>query len=283
MLQEEQLKRQKLVQNGLITGASGLVIFIGFLGFLYKKLKKQNTLITKQKEDLNIANKTKDYLFSVVSHDLRSPINTIRGKHIELKNHIENNDLPALRMATDAAIAVTESTSHLLNNVLHWSLEQSNQLLFDTKEYALRPMVQHVIHDYATLVEAKGITINSELENVLVKADKESLKIVLRNLLDNAVKYMNREGEITVKTGSYSDTEAYITVQDTGIGIPQEKLDKINALKDLTIDKIDRSKGVGLGLLLCQTLVKKNGGSITFESEVGEGTKITILLPSIEE
>lgn len=283
VLQEEQLKRQKLVQNGLLVGASGLVVFIGFLGFLYKKLKKQNELITQQKEDLNVANKTKDYLFSVVSHDLRSPMNTIRSQHIALQSHIENKDLEAIQKTNEAAIAVTESTSHLLNNVLHWSLEQSNQLLFDTKEYALRPLVQHVLHDYTTLIEAKGITISGELENVLVKVDKESLKIVLRNLLDNAVKYMNTLGDILVKTGIHSNTEAFIQVIDSGIGIPEDKLQKINALKDLTIDKIDRSKGVGLGLLLCQTLVKKNNGSITFESEVGKGTTITIVLPSIED
>ncbi|WP_435262453.1 tetratricopeptide repeat-containing sensor histidine kinase [Tenacibaculum sp. nBUS_03] len=280
-VQDEKLKRQKVQRDGLIIGSSGLLLFIGFLGLFYRKLKKKNKLITQQKEDLNVANKTKDYLFSVVSHDLRSPINTIRYQHEELKNHIDNKDLVAIKEATNAAIAVTNSTSHLLNNVLHWSLEQSNQLVFDQKEYALRPMVQHVLHDYTILVEAKSIRIESDLKNALVKADKESLKIVLRNLLDNAVKYMNGAGEIKVTTGVKSETEAFISIEDTGVGIPKDRLVKINALKDLSIDKIDRSEGVGLGLILCQTLIKKNNGTLTFDSEVGKGTKITILLPSI--
>ncbi|WP_299134249.1 tetratricopeptide repeat-containing sensor histidine kinase [uncultured Tenacibaculum sp.] len=280
-VQDEKLKRQKIQRDGLIIGSSGLLIFIGFLGLFYRKLKKKNKLITEQKEDLNVANKTKDYLFSVVSHDLRSPINTIRYQHEELKTHIDNKDLVAIKEATNAAIAVTNSTSHLLNNVLHWSLEQSNQLIFDQKEYALRPMVQHVLHDYTILVEAKSIRIESDLKNALVKADKESLKIVLRNLLDNAVKYMNGAGEIKVTSGVKSETEAFISIEDTGVGIPKDRLMKINALKDLSIDKIDRSEGVGLGLILCQTLIKKNNGTLTFDSEVGKGTKITILLPSI--
>lgn len=280
-VQDEKLKRQKVQRDGLIIGSSGLLLFIGFLGLFYRKLKKKNKLITEQKEDLNVANKTKDYLFSVVSHDLRSPINTIRYQHEELKTHIDNKDLVAIKEATNAAIAVTNSTSHLLNNVLHWSLEQSNQLIFDQKEYALRPMVQHVLHDYTILVEAKSIRIESDLKNALVKADKESLKIVLRNLLDNAVKYMNGAGEIKVTTGVKSETEAFISIEDTGVGIPKDRLVKINALKDLSIDKIDRSEGVGLGLILCQTLIKKNNGTLTFDSEVGKGTKITILLPSI--
>ncbi|RBW56700.1 hypothetical protein DS884_14685 [Tenacibaculum sp. E3R01] len=280
-IQDEKLKRQKVQRDGLIIGSSGLLLFIGFLGLFYRKLKKKNKLITQQKEDLNVANKTKDYLFSVVSHDLRSPINTIRYQHEELKTHIDNKDLVAIKEATNAAIAVTNSTSHLLNNVLHWSLEQSNQLVFDQKEYALRPMVQHVLHDYTILVEAKSIRIESNLKNALVKADKESLKIVLRNLLDNAVKYMNGAGEIKVTTGVKSETQAFISIEDTGVGIPKDRLVKINALKDLSIDKIDRSEGVGLGLILCQTLIKKNNGTLTFDSEVGKGTKITILLPSI--
>ncbi|CAL2078885.1 tetratricopeptide repeat-containing sensor histidine kinase [Tenacibaculum sp. 190524A02b] len=280
-LQEEKLKRQKVVQNSLLAGASGLLLFIGGLGFFYRKLKKKNKLITKQKEDLDVANKTKNYLFSVVSHDLRSPINTIKYQHETLRKHVQNEDLPAIREVSETAIAVTESTSHLLNNVLHWSLEQSNQLLFETKEYALRPLVEHVLHDYVSLLEAKGIELTSSLENTLVKVDKESIKIVIRNLIDNAVKYMGESGNIAVNTGIHSDSIAFISIEDTGMGISPKRLEKINALQNLSIDKIDRSKGVGLGLLLCQTLIKKNQGSLVFESEVGKGTKITILLPSI--
>ncbi|CAL2106342.1 TPR repeat-containing protein [Tenacibaculum sp. 190524A02b] len=280
-LQEEKLKRQKVVQNSLLAGASGLLLFIGGLGFFYRKLKKKNKLITKQKEDLDVANKTKNYLFSVVSHDLRSPINTIKYQHETLRKHVQNEDLSAIREVSETAIAVTESTSHLLNNVLHWSLEQSNQLLFETKEYALRPLVEHVLHDYVSLLEAKGIELTSSLENNLVKVDKESIKIVIRNLIDNAVKYMGESGNITVNTGIHSDSIAFISIEDTGMGISPKRLEKINALQNLSIDKIDRSKGVGLGLLLCQTLIKKNQGSLVFESEVGKGTKITILLPSI--
>lgn len=277
-LQEEQLKRQKVVQKGLLFGASGLVVF---LGFFYSKLKKKNTLITQQKEDLNIANKTKNYLFSVVSHDLRSPMNTIQYQHEQLKKHIEANNLDGVKEANNTAIAVTKSTSHLLNNVLHWSLEQSNQLLFNLSEHALRPILEHVLYDYETLVEAKDIHFNSELENHLVKVDKESIKIVVRNLIDNAIKYMNGSGSITIKTGKESDTHSYIRIQDTGIGISKEQLQKINALTDLSIDKIDRSEGVGLGLILCQTLIKKNNGELTFNSELGKGTTVTILLETI--
>ena len=282
-IQDEKLKTQKVVQKALIFGASGLLIFLAFLGFFYKKLQKKNSLITQQKEDLAIANKTKNYLFSVVSHDLRSPMNTIKHQHLQLKKHIENNNIEGIREANNSAIIVTESTSHLLNNVLHWSLEQNNQMVFEQKEYPFKPIIEHVLYDYENLIEANDVDITTNyLKNSLIKADRESLKIVLRNLLDNAVKYMNGKGAITIEMGVDPEDFAYVSIQDTGIGISKEKLERINSLKDVSIDKINRSEGVGLGLILCQTLVKKNQGILSFDSEEGKGTKVTIQLPKSE-
>ncbi|SNR16006.1 tetratricopeptide repeat-containing sensor histidine kinase [Tenacibaculum jejuense] len=283
-VQDEKLKRKEVVQRGLLFGASGLLLFIGALGFFYSKLRKQNTLITQQKEDLAIANKTKNYLFSVVSHDLRSPMNTIKYQHEQLKKYIETNNLEGIKEANNTAITVTESTSHLLNNVLHWSLEQSNQMVFAQKAYPLKPIVEHVLYDYENLIEANAIEISTNyIQNSIVNADRESIKIVLRNLLDNAVKYMNGKGKISVEIGVDSENYSYVAIQDTGIGIPKDRLEKINALKGVSIDKIDRSEGVGLGLILCQTLVKKNNGILSFDSEVGKGTKVTIQLPIVNE
>lgn len=279
-IQDEKLKTQRVVQNALIFGASGLLIFLALLGFFYKKLQKQNSLITKQKEDLAIANKTKNYLFSVVSHDLRSPMNTIKHQHLQLKKHIAYNNLEGIKEANNSAITVTESTSHLLNNVLHWSLEQNNQMVFEQKEYPFKPIVEHVLYDYENLIEANDVEIKTNyIKNSLIKADRESLKIVLRNLLDNSVKYMNGKGEISIEMGVDNEDYAFVSIQDTGIGISKERLARINSLKDVSIDKINRSEGVGLGLILCQTLVKKNDGILTFDSEEGKGTKVTIQLP----
>jgi len=283
-LQDEKLKRQRIVQRGLLVGATGLLLFIGLLGFFYRKLKKKNGLITQQKEDLSIANKTKDYLFSVVSHDLRSPMNTIKFQHEQLKVHIANNNLEGITKANNTAITVTKSTSHLLNNVLHWSLQQSNQMAYSEKEYALKPIIEHVLYDYENLIEANAIEIKTNyIKNSLVKVDRESLKIVFRNLLDNAVKYMKGKGIITVEIGVDNQNMGYVSIADTGIGISQERLEKINALKGVSIDKINRSEGVGLGLILCQTLIKKNKGILTFESEEGKGTKVIIQLPVFSE
>ncbi|WP_408035956.1 tetratricopeptide repeat-containing sensor histidine kinase [Tenacibaculum aestuarii] len=280
-LQDEQLKRQAVVQKSLAIGASGLLVFLGFLGYFYRELKSKNKFITQQKEELNVANKTKDYLFSVVSHDLRSPINTIKRQHEKLKRQLKNKEYDAVSETTNNAIALTESTSHLLNNVLHWSLEQNNQLSFKVEEYPLKPLVEQAVYNFEEIAEAKNIVLTTMLEAaILVKADKESLKIVLRNLLDNALKYTGENGKIAIKT--YKDSEEFSTIEikDTGFGISEEKLAKIKGLEDLSIDKINRSEGVGLGMLLCQTLIKKNNGKLLIDSELNVGTTIRILLPN---
>ena len=275
--QKEKLKLQTLQKKGLITGISFLVTFIGFLGYFYRQRTKQNKLITEQKEALDIANKTKDYLFSVVSHDLRSPINTLRLQHEKILRQIKKKDLSALRTTTNATIALTDSTYRLLNNVLHWSLEQSNQMVFNQDSYPLSPLIEQVVFDFENIADTKEIQLQTSLNSLLIKIDLESLKIILRNLIDNAIKYTENGGTIHIKSGVHSSEQCYIEIEDTGIGIPPETLDKINSLKDISVDKINRSKGVGLGLLLCQTLVKKNKGKLIFESQVGKGTTTKIL------
>ncbi|MBE7691030.1 GHKL domain-containing protein [Tenacibaculum piscium] len=281
-IKNEEIKRQKIVQKGLIFGGSLLLFLLGVLGFVYKKLRSKNKLIIAQKEALSVANKTKDYLFSVVSHDLRSPINTIKRQHKKLEKHIENNDLPAIKQATQLAISVTQSTSRLLDNVLYWSLDQSNMLSFTPEKNALRPIIEHLLFDYENLGSVKDISISSDLETgVFVLIDKESLKIVLRNLIDNSMKYMKDSGSISIKMKIYSKNQASIEIKDTGIGISPEKIQEINGLKDVSVTKIDHSKGVGLGLLLCQTLVKKNNGTLFFESELGRYTTAVVLVPLV--
>ena len=142
-----------------------MLLFLRGLGFLYKKLQTKNSIITQQKEALNTANKTKDYLFSVVSHDLHSSINTIKRLLQVIKGNVLNNNVSEIEETTNNAILVTESTSHLLNNVLHLSLEQSDQMLFNLqKKIALRPTVEHVLYDYKILVQANNAVITSEIK-----------------------------------------------------------------------------------------------------------------------
>lgn len=278
-VEKEKVKRQKTQRNALIIGISFLFIFILVLWFFYKQRTAQNKLITQQKEDLAAANKTKDYLFSVVSHDLRSPINTLGKLHKRLARQIKKEDLEAINTTNNKALILTESTYKLLNNVLSWSLEQSKQMVFVPTEYPLHNLVEHVLYDFKNIALARNIALDTVLEEVNIEVDIESLKIVIRNLVDNAIKYTPEGGCIKVTCGTTKDHKKFVRIKDNGIGIHPENLEKIRNLKDLSIDKIDRAEGVGLGMILCQTLIKKNQGEIKIESTLEKGSKFTILLP----
>ncbi|WP_152286594.1 tetratricopeptide repeat-containing sensor histidine kinase [Flavicella marina] len=278
-VEKEKVKRQKTLRNALIIGISFLFIFIMVLWFFYKQRTAQNKLITEQKEALTRANKTKDYLFSVVSHDLRSPINTLNKLHKKFLKQINSENFAQLKTTANKALMLTESTSKLLNNVLHWSLEQNKQMVFTISEYPLHKLVELVVYDFLNIAEAKQIKITESLQPENVSADVESLKIIIRNLIDNAIKYSNEGTQIDISCGTTNDNLKYISIQDQGKGMSPEVLAQIRELNDISIDQIDRANGVGLGMILCQTLIKKNNGKLLIESSIDKGSKFTILLP----
>lgn len=256
------------------------LLFLSVLLYLYRIKTKQNTLINKQKKELEKLNKTKNYLFSVISHDLRSPINTLIHQQDKIKTHLANNDLLKAKHATNSVITLSKNVKQLLNNVLHWSLEQNNQLLFKTEIFAVQPIIKQVLADFIPLAQARHILLKFQIDNtIFINADRESLKIILRNILDNAIKYTPEYGSIKISTQIVSNNKCAITVEDTGVGFSEELLQRINVLQDLNIDKIDRSKGVGLGLLLCTTLIKKNNGTLAIESLLHKGTSMVIQFP----
>ena len=160
---------------------------------------------------------------------------------------------------------------------------QNKQLLFDKRVQALHPTVTQVLFDFKLLVEEKKVTIETFLdEEIFVDIDRESLKVILRNLLDNAIKYTAEGGVIKVSTIAMDDT-CYIEVEDSGIGISEEQLERINSLQELSIEKINRSKGIGLGLLLFTTLTKKNNGIFQIDGELNKGTAIKISFPIVKD
>lgn len=266
-------------RNGFLYSSVILLILLGTGVYFYREKVKANKTIAKQKEVLNALNATKDYLFSVVSHDLRSPMSALRKLHRKLKDQIVKNDIENLEKTIETSSNISESMYGLLNNVLHWSLEQSKQLLFQPEINALQPIIEQVLFDFKGLATAKHISLETNFVNAILGVyDRESLKVILRNLLDNAIKYTPENGKIQIHTSS-DENDCFIEIIDTGIGFSSAQLNRIHNLKKITIANIDRSKGIGLGLLLCVTLVKKNEGSFTIINNVDKGATIRITIP----
>ncbi len=276
---ETTLKQKERIQLFIIILIIAL-LFLGVLFYLYRFKIKQNTLIQAQKEQLEHLNTTKNYLLSVISHDLRTPVNTIKANHKKLSvllNSNLNQDAITLNKKSEA---ISESTSGILNNILNWALQQNNQLLFIPENHFINLLIVSILEDFRSIAQAKNISISTVFEDSdsLVFLDKELFKIAFRNLIDNAIKYTPEGGSIKVKT-AFTDTMCILTIADTGQGMSQDVLNNINNYNILTVEKIDRSKGLGLGLILSKTLLIKNKGTFEIENNLNKGITITIELP----
>lgn len=255
-----------------------LVMLVGGIYFYLQKLKT-NKVILDQKTKLDESNTAKDILFSIVSHDLRSYVNSLKNSYFKMQANIEDSDLVKLKEEIRTGSTIAESTNHLLNNLLHWALMQTNQLYFNQENINIYMITEQVVYNYRSLMVEKNILFENNLtSNLKVRADQESLKIILRNILDNAIKYTDKGGKILIYMNAIYDQYHSITVEDSGKGMSEELQNEILYDSKIISDKKKSSRG--LGLHLCQSLVKKNLGLFKLESNTNIGTKITISLLS---
>lgn len=273
-----QNKLKTLEKNRILYLTAGLILILLGGVYFYLQKMKTNKIILKQKTELDESNKTKDMLFSVVSHDLRSYVNSLKNTHFNMLKTLEKRDLKTLNEQIKNGFAIADSTQNVLNNLLHWALTQTNQLYFNQENINISRITEQVVYNFQSLMTEKNIDFeNTMSKNINVYADQESLKIVLRNLLDNAIKYTDSGGEISLSDFEYSDTYHSIILKDTGKGMSTELQKNILFNQD-TITRKTKRGTTGLGLQLCRLMVEKNQGFLDIKSEENQGTQITISL-----
>lgn len=261
----------------IIDYSFGLVFVFLALYFMKFEIWKFEKSIRRKKEELKKLNAVKDKVFSVISHDLRAPI----GSMILLLREISeasmtveefNEHLPDL-------LANMEQTSDLLDNLLAWARIQIRESALVVNEISLHRLAEQTIGFLERMADAKNIRLINEVPmGSLAYADEGSIKIVLRNLVMNAIKFTGFGGIVRVKsdvTGPY----VKVMVEDNGIGIPLDKQQLLFGESYYTSPGTNKEAGSGLGLLICQDLVQKNGGSLLFTSEPGSGTIFSFSLP----
>ena len=242
-----------------------------------KELSSSNTKLLAQNQQLEEVNQVKDKLFSIVSHDLKDSISSIKAfldllKDDGITKEEFNQLIPELSENANNA-------SSLLFNLLNWSKSQMQNL--EPKPELFN--IQEVFHIKMTLVEKKvedkGILLIDESKRDFVYADRSMLEIVLQNLITNAVKFSGKGDVITVSNQDYNG-KVLISVEDTGIGISEDNIKKLfNAKKNFTTIGTENEKGTGLGLTICKDLVELNKGRIWVESTPNIGSKFFIELP----
>lgn len=254
---------------------------------LHKKnleIKKQKEIITEkvrllqiQKEELTELNSLKSKLFSVIAHDLKSPMYALRN----LFRNMHQQNLPAdeIKVLVPDVLMDLNYTIGLMENLLQWSKTQMESNQVRPEEINISAMIHDVLHLLRLQAEAKQIYIESKnSQAVYVFADKDMVNLVLRNLLSNAIKFTPQQGTIEV---GVNDTNAFVEiyVQDSGMGISKEALQKINENNFYTTKGTASESGTGLGLMLCKEFLAKNGGQMHIESETGKGSIFSFTLP----
>ena len=246
--------------------------------------EKNNALGTLKKTEMNLreSNVTKNKLFSIISHDLRSPFNSILGfANLLLKNHKQYDEVKIeeyLKVVDNSA----KQTYKLLDNLLNWARTQTDGFVFNPKKQSLEKILIELIKLEKNNAEIKNIELSYNLsEDINIYADYNMMEIILRNLISNALKFTHINGEVTIDAKQDTDN-VIISVSDTGVGIKQEVLQEIFEIsqKKSTVGTEDE-KGTGLGLVLCKEFVEKHDGKIWVESEIGKGSKFIFSIPRL--
>lgn len=276
---ENKLKNTQ--RNSMFYAALGLLALLIGGVIIYAQKVKSAKIILLQKNKLDELNTTKDQLFSIVSHDLRSSVNALKTSNAKLTNSLETKNYNELDELLHQNSAIANGTYSLLDNLLHWALLQTKQLFFNKDSVHLYSIVQQIEYNYKPLLADKSITFeNLVSKSSFIFVDLDSIKIVLRNLLDNAIKFTPEKGEIKLYTQEVSLGFWQLIIEDNGRGMSQNTINELLKDSELLAKKGDSEMiGTGLGMQLCKQMIKKNGGTITIESEQNKGTKIIISLP----
>ncbi|TDO77536.1 tetratricopeptide repeat protein [Flavobacterium chryseum] len=271
-------------RNGFILASVLLLILFGTGVYFYRQKIKNNKIILAQKNELDELNATKDKLFSIVSHDLRSSVNALKTSNGKLIENLKSKNFNELDVLLHNNSDIANGAYNLLDNLLNWALLQTKQAYFYQESLHLASIVQHVEYNYKPLMLNKSINYkNNVAASDYVFADMDSLKIIIRNLLDNAIKFSQENGTISIYTRPSADDFCYLVIEDTGSGM--NAATKKELLKDtvlLSKKKNDENIGTGLGMQLCKSMIHKNGGRLDIESEENVGTKIIIALQKIK-
>lgn len=238
----------------------------------------------EQKNRLILLNRNKDKLFSVISHDLKNPFNSILGfidiLYDEYFSYNDEERLHFIKNIKDASVNAYE----LLMNLFDWSITQTNKLKYEPKDIDISITINEVIKILNMSAVIKNIKIYSSVKyKTIIKGDENILRIILRNLISNAIKFTHDGGEIFIsdKIVHYNNMEyIQISVKDNGIGISEENVKKLFDIEDTTTTLGTRKeKGTGLGLVICKEYIDILNGRIWVESELNIGSTFFFTIP----
>jgi two-component system, sensor histidine kinase and response regulator len=263
-------KENNLYQFGILTTNKALVE-------KNEKIEKQKAEIEQKAKELDELNSLKNKLFSVISHDLKTPMYALRN----LFRSMQQMDMSGEEIKSIIPDVVNDLnyTTGLMENLLHWVKNQMHSARVSLDELDLGEVTDEAIHIHQLQASTKKITIVPQVEgSARVLADRDMITLVFRNLLSNAIKYTPEKGSVIIRL-IHEPPSCRVSVIDNGIGMDQDTLARIRENSYYSTNGTASESGTGLGLMLCRDFLTKNGGNLLIESEPGKGSIFSFTLP----
>lgn len=274
-LQESLANIQRTVFTVIILA---LLVIAGILVFFLYQKQKTNKILEEQKRYAENLNQFKDKLFSIISHDLRSPLSSLKGVlELASSHHLTEAELSSMLRT------LGENTGHvtdLIDNLLHWARGHLSGETLNPEVHDLNALVKGTVDLLRPLSERKKLSVVNNISGSLpALCDRNMIEIVLRNLVSNAIKFTPSPGNIAIH-GHANGSTVSVSVEDSGVGMLPEQVTKLFGNQTLTTRGTANEKGTGLGLILCREFLEKNGGMIGVESKSSGGSRFYFTLPA---
>jgi len=256
---------------------------VGLVGISYDitERKKMENELRKRNQQLEKLNNMTNKIYSVVGHDLKTPLSSILGLSDVLLDDVEDsNDEERLKENLSIIRQSALKMSDLLGDLLNWARIQTDDLSLNKSEFSISEVLRETIDLLTISAEQKGISLQfSSSESFQVCADKQLIATIIRNFISNALKFSD-EGD-TVEIDVRRDENNWdVSVRDEGIGMSEEDVQQLfHDRKHPQREGTQNEKGSGIGLRLCKELAERHGGQISVESELGEGSRFTLTIP----
>lgn len=262
-------------ENLLMTLSQSIALTIQN-AMVYEQLEDR---VKKRTQELQQINETKDHLFSVIAHDLRSPLSALESVSELFEYYVKQEKYDKMLEVSSSVVKTTQNVSQLLDNLLHWSLSQKRGIQCMPTSFPVNTLLTEVQGLFSGLLENKQLSLSIEVSaDDQLFADYNMTFSIFRNLLSNAIKFTPKGGEIKI-LATRSDHDLCICVEDSGVGIEPDMLNNLFALgSEARRLGTDREKGSGLGLVLVKEFVKENKGHIRVESSE-TGSIFRVFLP----
>lgn len=279
--QETELSRQNtfIIFLTLLLCMLIIIIFMFIRGYLNKK--KMSERLGELNTKLRASNYAKDRFFSIIAHDLRGPFQSLLGLSDLLRSESETLSREEIKNYSSSLYQSLNRQYQLLDDLLNWSRVQNSSFKLELESVWLHKEIDGVIDTLAFTASQKSVQIcNITDDKLKVIADKNMLRLVLRNLISNSIKFSNDDSRVEIFS-AVKDRSIEITVADNGVGIAPSDIDKLFRPDILHSTKGTKNeKGSGLGLLLCKEIIEKHSGSIHVESRQSQGSRFIFTLPS---